>query len=326
MPTWMGSRLPSALDALVPRDHRGGLEAELGDDVQGGAGALGERVLPCQRRTDLRVGDVGTALGVSGDTDPRDSILVEQPGVEELHGVGELPEGAIEAASDEQRLIDAGIAGEARKALLQERAARDASGREVRDGVEPFAAQPACDRDGVGEARPGEKGDEDGRAGPQVDAVIRDLRRCRGGRLGGEARQEVDDRLFRGRRRTRVAGATCDLRRHDASPIDPRPARSAHGRLNPSTAGGRNPRAGCRRSPRRRSVPPGHGLTDGRERSRRLAHRRSARARIHTSAQSNEMTEAWKSPLSSLSHESTRKPFPDAAFHPLSTMVRLATQ
>ena len=50
------------------------------------------------------------------------------------------------------------------------------------------------------------------------------------------------------------------------------------------------------------------------------------RSRIQASSQSNEMTEAWKSSSSSLSHDSTRKPLPDAPFHSLSAMVRFATQ
>ena len=130
---------------------------------------------------------------MAGDADPRDPVLVEQSGVEELHGVGELAEGTIEAAADEQRLIDARLTHEPREVLLDERTARNASRRQMRDGVESFAAQPGRDRDGVGEGGAGEEGDGDGGAGPQMDAVIRDLPGRAGGGLGGELRQQIDD-------------------------------------------------------------------------------------------------------------------------------------
>ena len=231
-----GEPVALGLDALVPGDHRGRLEAELGDDVQGGAGPLRERVLPRQRLANPGVRDVGAALGVSRDSDSPDSVLVEQPGFEELHGAGELAQRLVERAADQQGLIDVGLAGEARETLGEKRAARHAAGRDVRNRIEPFGTQPDRNPDGVREARPGEKGDEHGRPGPQVGAVVRDLRRGAGSRLGGEVRQQLDDRLPGGQSE-RGASDACDrLRRHDAPSM-----KAGIGNASPE-AGRREPR------------------------------------------------------------------------------------
>ena len=221
-----GKPIALGLDAPVPRDDRCGLETELGNDEHGSAGAFGERVLPGERRADSGVRNVGAALGMSGDTDASDPILVEQPGVEELHGVGILPKRLADRAADEQHLIDAGVAGEARQILFEKCSARDGPGGEVGDRIEPFATQTDSDRDGVFEHRPREKGDVDGCPGRQMDAVVRDLRCRGGGRLGGEVRQQFDDRLLRGRLRADAPEVSGTLRHLDALSGEPRSPRS----------------------------------------------------------------------------------------------------
>src|SRR3546814_13429606 len=70
----------------VPGDDRCRLEAELGGDVELRVAALGEGVLPGQRRLQRGRRDVGAALGMAGDADGLDAVLVEQAGLEDRHG------------------------------------------------------------------------------------------------------------------------------------------------------------------------------------------------------------------------------------------------
>jgi hypothetical protein len=79
-------------------------------------GGFGEFLLPAQGVLDIlhaAVGvDVAVALGVAGDMQAGEAV--EQAGLDQLHGIVEITGGGGDAAAQQQRLFDPGLAPVAR--------------------------------------------------------------------------------------------------------------------------------------------------------------------------------------------------------------------
>ncbi|WP_312858643.1 hypothetical protein [Rhizobium sp. G21] len=144
-------------------------------------GAFGESLLELQRFDRHGFGKVRRAFGVAGDGDVENAVLVEEAGFEHLHGGAEFAGLLVEAAADDQHVLDAGFADGALDALFE----RDLGGQAARGEMRHGGVAEGRDAAGGGDQRVGGVGADIG----DVDAAS-----------GGKQARQVGgfDRLLRG--------------------------------------------------------------------------------------------------------------------------------
>src|ERR671930_655932 len=108
----------------------GGVEAELGDDVDLDAGRFGGGDLVHQRAIEVLLRDPRMTFRIPGDADLADATPLQEAAVDHLQRAAIIASWTIAVAGDDQDPLAAALGGELRRAAGEPRRAREQAGRD----------------------------------------------------------------------------------------------------------------------------------------------------------------------------------------------------